>query len=234
MGTRASRIQEESLSPAFGKDGTKRDSYRRPPCARPTSLMVGFSGSFEDTETTRSRSEEGSDLDQGHRGASMDGSPADHRSIPSAVSQASPASDSNSEGRPEEGGSISPDPPALPEHQPREGTDRTPQRTFSERVPGNRHSSSRSAGARSARVRGMHQRPVSEAWIGLYRVNNRHGSTFTFTRPDAVFFHAVSDLDRPHYCQVVNSRTGISPEPLYYPVNLIKTQIQPSKLSSTS
>lgn len=180
MGTRASRIQEESLSPAFGKDGTKRDSCRRPRCARPTSLVVDFSGSFEDTETNRSRSEEGSDLDQGHRGASADGSPADHRSIPSGVHPSSPSSDNNSEGRPEEGGNISPDPPAVPEHEPREETDRTPQRTFSERVPGNRHSSSRSAGARSARVRSLHQRPVSEAWIGLYRVNNRHGSRFTW------------------------------------------------------
>ncbi|TNM98347.1 E3 ubiquitin-protein ligase znrf2 [Takifugu rubripes] len=175
MGTRASRIQEESLSPAFEKDGSKRDSYRRPQCDRPTSLMVDFSGSFEDTETNGSRSEEGSDLDHGHRVASMDGSPADHRSIPSAPDQTSPASD-NSEGRPEEGGTISPDPPVASEHQPREETDRTPQRTFSERLPGNRHSSSRSTGARSSRVRGIHQRPVSEAWIGLYRVNNRHGN----------------------------------------------------------
>lgn len=228
MGTRASRIQEESLSPAFEKDGSKRDSYRRPQCDRPSSLMVDFSGSFEDTETNGSRSEEGSDLDQGHRVAIMDGSPTDHRSIPSAPDQASPASD-NSEGRPEEGGTITPGPPVASEHQPREETDRTPQRTFSERLPGNRHSSSRSTGVRSSRVRGIHQRPVSEAWIGLYRVNNRHGSTFWFTQPDFILY-----LNR-----VVNFIYWLGPQrerekfilALYHPLNLIvKTLVQLSKV----
>lgn len=138
--------------------------------------MVDFSGSFEDTEANRSRSEEGSDSDAGQHGASSDGSPADHRGIPAGVGQASPADDNGSEGKPEDDGSLSPEPPAAAERQPGEETGRTPHRTFSERLPGNRHSSARSVGARSARVRGTHQRPVSEAWIGLYRVNNRHGS----------------------------------------------------------
>ncbi|XP_010775313.1 E3 ubiquitin-protein ligase ZNRF2 [Notothenia coriiceps] len=174
MGTRASRLQEDPVLPAFGKDGTKRDSYRRPRCTRPTSLMVDFSGSFEETEANRSRSEEGSDSDQ-HGGASADRSPADllHSSTPS--SSVSPAED-HSEGKPEEDGDISPEPAAVAEHPSGEETGRTPHRTFSERLPGNRHSSARSVGARSARVRGSHQRPVSEAWIGLYRVNNRHGN----------------------------------------------------------
>lgn len=191
MGTRASRIQEDPLPSPFGKDGTKRDSYRRTRCTRPTSLVVDFSVSFEETEANRSRSEEGSDSDLGQHGASADGSPADHHhhhhhhssssssSIPSSIGQASPADDNNSEGRPEEDGTISPEAPAEAEHQPGAETGPTPHRTFSERLPGNRHSSSRSVGARSVRVRGTHPRPVSEAWIGLYRVNNRHGSKFT-------------------------------------------------------
>ncbi|CAK6973116.1 E3 ubiquitin-protein ligase znrf1 [Scomber scombrus] len=176
MGTRASRLQEEPAPSAFGKDGTKRDSYRRSRCTRPTSLMVDFSGSFEDTEANRSRSEEGSDSDLGQHGASADGSPADHHSIPSGISQPSPTDDNNSEGKPEEDGSVSPEAAVDAGHQPGVETGRTPHRTFSERLPGNRHSSSRNVGARSARVRGSHQRPVSEAWIGLYRVNNRHGN----------------------------------------------------------
>ncbi|AWP03692.1 putative E3 ubiquitin-protein ligase ZNRF2-like [Scophthalmus maximus] len=186
MGTRASRLQEDPAPSAFGKDGTKRDSYRRPRLARPTSLMVDFSGSFEDTEANRSRSEEGSDSDLGQHGASADGSPADHHHhggggggiIPSGGSQASPADhdDGSSEGKPEGDGGTSPEAPVDAEHRPAEETGRAPHRTFSERLPGNRHSSARSVGARSARVRGTHQRPMSEAWIGLYRVNNRHGN----------------------------------------------------------
>lgn len=193
MGTRASRLQEDAVPSTFGKDGTKRDSYRRPRCARPTSLVVDFSGSFEDTEANRSRSEEGSDSDLGQHGASADGSPADHHSIPSSAGQASPADDDNSEGKPEEDGNVSPDPPVAAEHQQGEETGRTPQRTFSERLPGNRHSSARSVGARSARVRGTHQRPVSEAWIGLYRVNNRHGSKLSsILNEETCFFFRVA------------------------------------------
>uniref|UniRef100_A0AAZ1XIS7 RING-type E3 ubiquitin transferase n=1 Tax=Oreochromis aureus TaxID=47969 RepID=A0AAZ1XIS7_OREAU len=175
MGTRASRLQEDAVSSAFGKDGTKRDSCRRPRFTRPTSLVVDFSVSFDDTEANRSRSEEGSDSDPGQLGASADGSPADHHSIPSSIGQASPGDDDNSEGKPEEDGNVSPEAPVDAEHQQVEETGRTPHRTFSERLPGNRHSATR-VGARSARVRSTHQRPVSEAWIGLYRVNNRHGN----------------------------------------------------------
>uniref|UniRef100_G3Q0W7 E3 ubiquitin-protein ligase ZNRF1 n=1 Tax=Gasterosteus aculeatus TaxID=69293 RepID=G3Q0W7_GASAC len=174
MGARASRLQEEPVPSTYGKDAPKRDSYRRPRCARPTSLMVEFSASFEDAEAHRSRSEEGSDSDPGQQGASADGSPGDHRSIPSSVGPASPADDDCSEGKPEEDGEDAS--PEAPEHPAGEETGRTPHRTFSERLPGNRHSSARSVGARSARVRSTHQRPVSEAWIGLYRVNNRHGN----------------------------------------------------------
>ncbi|XP_077580272.1 uncharacterized protein LOC144201473 [Stigmatopora nigra] len=180
MGTRASRLQEDPVPSALGKDSTaKRESYRRPRCARPTSLMVDFSGSFEDTEVNRSRSEEGSDSDLGQHGASADGSPADHHGIAAGMShQASPADDNHIESKAaaEDDGNASPGAAVNAERQPGEETGRTPHRTFSERLPGNRHAGGRSVGARSARLRGNHQRPVSEAWIGLYRVNNRHGN----------------------------------------------------------
>lgn len=179
MGTKASRYQEEPVPSPFGKDGTKAGgSYRRPRCTRPTSLVVDFSVSFEDTEANQSRSEEGSDSDLGQHGASADGSPADHHSSIPAISQASRADD-NSERKSEEdaGVAVSPENPADAENQQHgDETGRTPHRTFSERLPGSRHPSSRSVSARSVRVRGSHQRPVSDAWIGLYRVNNRHGS----------------------------------------------------------
>lgn len=193
MGTRASRLQEDPVPSAFGKDGTKRDSYRRPRCARPTSLMVDFSGSFEDTEANRSRSEEGSDSDMGQQ-ASADGSPADHHSLPSSISQASPVDDT-SDGKPEEDGNISPEAPGNAEHQSGDETGRVPHRTFSERLPGNRHSSGRNVGARSARVRGTHQRPVSEAWIGLYRVNNRHGSKLESSQKAVTFVFSACHKD---------------------------------------
>lgn len=179
MGTRASRLQEDPLPSPFGKDGTKRDSYRRTRCARPTSLTVDFSGSFEDTETNHSRSEEGSDSDAGQQVSPADGSPADHRGLPSGISQpSSPADDNNGEDRPvEEEGNLSPDVAVDAERRSGEETGRMAHRTFSERLPGNRHSSGRGVTARSARVRSSgHQRPVSEAWVGLYRVNNRHGN----------------------------------------------------------
>ncbi|CAL8343216.1 unnamed protein product [Merluccius merluccius] len=212
MGTRASRLQEDpvaaagppsssSATAAFGKDGAKRESYRRPRCARPTSLVVEFSGSFEDAEANRSRSEEGSDSDTGPQ-ASADGSPEDRRSLPSSggggpatAAAVSPSSSSSSSSSPaaagdtgdvrrpgggggEGGGNTSPE-EALgnAERRPGEETGRMAHRTFSERLPGNRYSSSgRGVATRSARVRGIHQRPMSEAWIGLYRVNSRHGN----------------------------------------------------------
>ncbi|XP_064849366.1 E3 ubiquitin-protein ligase ZNRF1-like [Oncorhynchus masou masou] len=171
MGTRASRLQEDPVSSAFVKDGIKRDSYRRPRCNRPASLKIDFSGSFDDSETNRSRSEEGSDSDIGQQ-ASAVGSPADHNSHPS-ISQSSPAED-NSDCKREEDGNSSPEGAVNGEHLPGEETDRVSHRTFSERLPGNRHSNWRNVSARSARMRGINQRPASEAWIGLYRVNNRH------------------------------------------------------------
>ncbi|XP_072296746.1 uncharacterized protein [Eucyclogobius newberryi] len=199
MGTRASRLQEDPVIPAtaaaFGKDsvGGKRESYRRPRCSRPTSLMVDFSGSFEDTEASRSRSEEVSSDSDHHGGASADGSPAEDHHSPGMSGQASPSSpagDSASEDgvKAEDDGDMAPEAAGRgdgehhhhhhhhQQQQPGEDTGRTPHRTFSERLPGTRHSSARSVGARSARVRSAHPRPVSEAWIGLYRVNNRHGS----------------------------------------------------------
>ncbi|KAJ3595052.1 hypothetical protein NHX12_004357 [Muraenolepis orangiensis] len=179
MGTRASRLQEEPAAPpaAFGKDGATRESYRRPRCARPTSLMVEFSGSFEDTEAGRSRSEEGSDSDMTGPQASADGSPEDLHSLPSSLGPASPADDA-SDVRPGDEGSLSPEAPEDEDHQAGGGgeTGRMAHRTFSERLPGNRHAPGRSVPARSARVRGLHQRPMSEAWVGLYRVNSRHGN----------------------------------------------------------
>lgn len=175
MGTRASRLQEDSVPPGFGKEGTKRDSFRRTRCNRPTSLMVDLSGSFEDTEVNRSRSEEGSDSDTAGPQASADGSPADHNSSTPSINQSSPT-DEHSDCKPEEDGNVTPEAAVSGEHPSGEGTGRVPHRTFSERLPGNRHSSGRNASARSARVRAVHQRPMSEAWIGLYRVNNRHGN----------------------------------------------------------
>ncbi|XP_024247000.1 uncharacterized protein LOC112226722 isoform X1 [Oncorhynchus tshawytscha] len=179
MGTRASRLQEDPVSSAFVKDGIKRDSYRRPRCNRPASLKIDFSGSFDDSETNRSRSEEGSDSDVGQQ-ASAVGSPADHNSHPS-ISQSSPAED-NSECKREEDGNSSPEGAVNGEHLPGEETGRVSHRTFSERLPGNRHSNWRNVSARSARMRGINQRPASEAWIGLYRVNNRHGDNPFYIR----------------------------------------------------
>lgn len=171
MGTRASRLPEDP-SP-FVKDGSKRESYRHPRFSRPTSLvMVDFSGSFDDAEPSQSRSEEGSDSDIGQQ-ASADGSPSDI--LPSNISQASPAND-NIEDQSEDNGNSSLQAAAITYRQSVEVTDCVPHRTFSERLPGNRHSSARDGTARSTRVRGPNQRPMSEAWIGLHRVNNRHGN----------------------------------------------------------
>lgn len=161
-------MHEEVASTPFDKDGIKRESCRRIRSTRPTSLMVEFSGSFDhDSETNRSRSEEGSDSDTGQQ-ASSDGSPADRHTSPSLSSEASPTDENGADEKREDNGS-----PGGPVSGEEIG--RAPQRTFSERLPGGRHSSASGVTARSARVRGTHARPVSEAWIGLYRVNNRHG-----------------------------------------------------------
>ncbi|XP_056599935.1 E3 ubiquitin-protein ligase ZNRF1 [Triplophysa dalaica] len=169
MGTKSSRLHEEAVSTSFDKDDIKRETCRSIRSARPTSLMVEFSASFDhDSETNRSRSEEGSDSDTGQQ-ASGDGSPADRTASPSLSSQASPTEDNRSGEKREDDAS-----PTVPANGEEIG--RAPQRTFSERLPGARHSSGSGVTARSARVRGSHARPVSEAWIGLYRVNNRHGA----------------------------------------------------------
>ncbi|XP_061587903.1 E3 ubiquitin-protein ligase ZNRF2 [Cololabis saira] len=206
MGARASRLQEDPVpipipvSP-FGKDAAaavaKRDSCRRARCpARPTSLVVDFSVSFDDAEANQSRSEE------------EEGSPSP-----------SPSPDKPEE---EEEGAAT-EAPADPEQQQQQqseqetGSGRTPHRTFSERLPGNRHSSARSAGsARSARVRGSHQRPVSEAWIGLYRVNNRHGNIrcpfcskpFPGGRIEDHLLNCLTSPPLPYNTDVLNKDSG--------------------------
>ncbi|KAL2097170.1 hypothetical protein ACEWY4_006377 [Coilia grayii] len=170
MGTRSSRLQEEAVSTTFDKDGLKRESCRRLRSNRPTSLMVDFSGSFEhDSEANRSRSEEGSDSDTGQQ-ASADGSPADHHISPSLASQSTAGE--NTIGSHE--GDVSPGDAISNEVVAGDETGRVSHRTFSERLPGGRHTAGRNVTARSARVRSA--RPMSEAWIGLYRVNNRHGT----------------------------------------------------------
>lgn len=172
MGTRSSRLQEEAVSTTFDKDGLKRESCRRLRSNRPTSLMVDFSGSFEhDSEANRSRSEEGSDSDTGQQ-ASADGSPADHHTSPSLASESTTTSGENTVSSQE--GDVSPGDAINNDVVAGDETGRVTHRTFSERLPGGRHTAGRNVTARSARVRGA--RPMSEAWIGLYRVNNRHGS----------------------------------------------------------
>ncbi|XP_029106100.1 E3 ubiquitin-protein ligase ZNRF2 [Scleropages formosus] len=173
MGTRSSRLQEDAVPSAFAKDGISRETYRRVRSKRPTSLVVGFSGSFEqDSEASRSRSEEGSDSDQGQH-ASAAGIAAD--GSPPRGDQADPSDESSTPGKhtDEQG----PEPDGHGDVLSAADTGRIPQRTFSERLPVNRHSSSgRNGSARSARARAANTRPVSDAWIGLYRVNNRHGT----------------------------------------------------------
>ncbi|TRY98923.1 hypothetical protein DNTS_016980 [Danionella cerebrum] len=169
MGTRSSRLHEEAAPTPFDKDGIKRDSYRRIRRARPSSLEVDFCGNLHhNSETSRSRSEEGSDSDTGQQ-ASSDGSPADHHRSPSISSQASPTDENGADEKREEDGS----PRGLVSG---EEIGRAPQRTFSERLPGGRHSSASGVTTRAAGLRGTHARPVSEAYVGLYRVNNRHGA----------------------------------------------------------
>ncbi|XP_051989884.1 E3 ubiquitin-protein ligase znrf1-like [Xyrauchen texanus] len=165
MGTRSSRLHEEAVPTPFDKDDIKRESCRRIRSTRPTSLMVEFSGSFDHDSEAK---EEGSDSDTGQQ-ASSDVSPADRHMSPSLSSQASPTGENGGDEKREEDGS-----PGGPVNEEEMG--RVPQRTFSERLPAGRHSSGSGVTARSARVRGTQSRPVSEAWIGLYRVNNRHGA----------------------------------------------------------
>ncbi|XP_066537567.1 E3 ubiquitin-protein ligase ZNRF1 [Hoplias malabaricus] len=147
MGTRSSRLQAAPSPRSITKrSGLKRESRGRRPGSLPLDLP-------------RSRSEEGSDSDAE--------SPAEHASqAPVADSEEKPE-EQVTENAASPGGSSE----RLAEEEEDAGP--TPNRTFSERLPGPRHASlGRSSAARSARVRSP--RPVSEAWIGLYRV--RHGT----------------------------------------------------------
>uniref|UniRef100_A0A4W4FPQ6 RING-type E3 ubiquitin transferase n=1 Tax=Electrophorus electricus TaxID=8005 RepID=A0A4W4FPQ6_ELEEL len=170
MGTRSSRLQEESVSTPFEKDGIKRESCRRIRNTRPTSLVVDFASSFDhDSEANRSRSEEGSDSDTGQQ-VSADGSPGELHISPSLTSESSPTDENDTVGKHEDD-----DIPGSPVNSARlsgEETGRVNHRTLAERLPGGRVSSGRSVTARPTRVRNT--RPVSDAWIGVYRV--RHGT----------------------------------------------------------
>ncbi|XP_036374847.1 E3 ubiquitin-protein ligase ZNRF1 [Megalops cyprinoides] len=177
MGTRSSRLQEEAVASALEKDGIKRDSCRRLRAKRPTSLVVDFSGSFDqDSEINRSRSEEGSDSDQGQP-VRADGSPGD-LSSPSRPDQTAPLGESSDSGKPAEDSGSGNGRDGSSDRLAAEETSRVPHRTFSERLPSGRHTSgSRSGSARAARARSAVARPVSEAWIGVsYRVSSRHAT----------------------------------------------------------
>lgn len=136
--------------------GVKRESFRRIRSSRPSSLALEFSSSFDrDSEANQSRSEEGSDSDTGRRVSSTDGDNSTGRSVEPEIDN-----DEDSPGSPER----------FPSEEP---AGSVALRASAERLAGaRRHSSARNSTARSARVRTA--RPVSEAWIGLYRV--RHSS----------------------------------------------------------
>lgn len=162
------------MATAFAKDGIKRESFRRIRNKRPTSLVVDFSGSFDqDSEVNRSRSEEGSDSDQG-RSVGADGSRGGvSTNSPSVPDQATPEETSETNGPADDGTSVTAGDGRLSVEE----TGRAPQRTFSERLPASRHTSVRGGASRaSARARERVPRPVSEAWIGVYRVNSRHST----------------------------------------------------------
>ncbi|XP_023688334.1 E3 ubiquitin-protein ligase ZNRF2 [Paramormyrops kingsleyae] len=162
MGTRSSRLQEEGVSSAFEKDDISRGSCRRLRSKRPTSLVVGFSGSFDqDSEAGRSRSEEGSDSDQGRQASASGGSANRNPGQTETVNNNKHASDGSPTGELRRG--------LLPGE-----TGRVGHRTFSERLVVNRQISGRNGSVRPGRARTTHPRPVSEAWIG--RVSNRHGT----------------------------------------------------------
>ncbi|XP_017327108.1 E3 ubiquitin-protein ligase ZNRF1 isoform X1 [Ictalurus punctatus] len=155
MGIRSSRLQEESVCGPLEKDGgVKRESFRRIRSSRPSSLALEFSSSFDrDSEANQSRSEEGSDSDTGRRVSSTDGDNSTGRSVEPEIDN-----DEDSPGSPER----------FPSEEP---AGSVALRASAERLAGaRRHSSARNSTARSARVRTA--RPVSEAWIGLYRVRH--------------------------------------------------------------
>lgn len=159
MGTRSSRLQEESACGALEKDGVKRESFRRIRSSRPSSLALEFSSSFDrDSEATQSRSEEGSDSESGRRVSPSDGDNDRGRGVEPEIDN-----DDDSPGSPDRFSSE-------------ESVGSVALLASAERHPGaRRHSSARNSSARSSRVRTS--RPVSEAWIGLYRV--RHSSMFS-------------------------------------------------------
>ncbi|XP_017542007.1 E3 ubiquitin-protein ligase znrf1 [Pygocentrus nattereri] len=170
MGTRSSRLQAAPSSPSFSKrGGVKRESRRLRGGSRPASLALDLSGSFDrDSEANRSRSEEGSDSDTG--------SPADpHHGTPdqdpaTALPETGEKPEEEEEDEP---GQSARSPGSSERLAAEEDVGPAPHRTFSERLSSGRHASvGRSGAARAARVRSP--RPVSEAWIGLYRV--RHGT----------------------------------------------------------
>ncbi|KAM9500764.1 uncharacterized protein Hap1MRO34_005522 isoform 2-T2 [Clarias gariepinus] len=149
MGTRSSRLPEESVCGPLEKDGgVKRESFRRIRGSRPSSLALDFSSSFDrDSEAPQSRSEEGSDSDTGRRVSPTDGESGSGRS-------------------------VEPETPGSPERfSSEEPAGSAALRASAERLAAQRrHSSGRNSSARAARVRSA--RPVSEAWVGLYRVRH--------------------------------------------------------------
>ncbi|XP_072544604.1 uncharacterized protein [Salminus brasiliensis] len=173
MGTRSSRLQAAPSPPSLSKrGGVKRESRRRRGgSSRPASLSLDLSGSFDrDSETNQSRSEEGSDSDTGSP-TGLHGTP--DQSPDTALPEAGEKPDEDEEDDDEEPGESAGSPDSSERLAAEESAGPAPHRTFSERLPGGRHASvGRSGAARAARVRSP--RPVSEAWIGLYRV--RHGT----------------------------------------------------------
>ncbi|KAI5608990.1 hypothetical protein C0J50_5992, partial [Silurus asotus] len=155
MGTRSSRLQEESVCGPLDKNsGVKRESFRRIRSSRPSSLALDFPSSFDrDSETNQSRSEESSDSDTGRRVSPTD---TDNGTVHSVEPEIDHDDDS----------------PGIPARFSSEETaSSVALRASAERLTGaHRHSSGRNTTARSARVRTT--RPVSEAWIGLYRVRH--------------------------------------------------------------
>ncbi|KAF7706047.1 hypothetical protein HF521_019301 [Silurus meridionalis] len=155
MGTRSSRLQEESVCGPLDKNGgVKRESFRRIRSSRPSSLALDFPSSFDrDSEINQSRSEESSDSDTGRRVSPTD---TDNGTVHSVEPETDHDDDS----------------PGIPARFSSEETaSSVALRASAERLTGaHRHSSGRNTTARSARVRTT--RPVSEAWIGLYRVRH--------------------------------------------------------------
>ncbi|XP_062849783.1 E3 ubiquitin-protein ligase ZNRF1 isoform X2 [Trichomycterus rosablanca] len=179
MGIRSSRLQEDSVSGAVQKDGgVKRESFRRIRSSRPVSLALDFSSS-------RSRSEEGSDSDTGHCASP---------SVDPGTGVTEDRDDELDDGEESPGSPNSSD-----RFSPDEPVGGVPQRSSSERLAGARRlSSGRSGSARSVRVRSA--RPVSESWIGLYRVRHTMRCPFcnkTFPGGGRIEEHLLTCLTSP-------------------------------------